>query len=77
LKQDHAAVKKLFAREKEVTKQNVAKVIIFDEIKAALETHATIEEEMFYPAVKKARSQGSRPPSAMSKRVLEAQMGTW
>jgi hemerythrin superfamily protein len=57
LKQDHATVKKLFAHEKEVTKNNVAKIKIFNEIKAALETHATIEEEIFYPAVKKARSE--------------------
>jgi hemerythrin superfamily protein len=57
LKQDHATVKKLFAQEKAITKQNAAKVSIFNEIKAALETHATIEEEIFYPAVKKARSE--------------------
>jgi len=57
LKQDHATVKKLFARAKAVTKQNAVKVSIFNEIKAALETHATIEEEIFYPAVKKARSE--------------------
>jgi hemerythrin superfamily protein len=57
LKQDHATVKELFAREKAATKQNAVKVSIFNEIKAALETHATIEEEIFYPAVKKARSE--------------------
>jgi len=57
LKQDHATVKKLFVQEKAITKQNAAKVSIFNEIKAALETHATIEEEIFYPAVKKARSE--------------------
>jgi hemerythrin superfamily protein len=57
LKQDHATVKKLFAREKAVNKQNAVQVGIFNEIKAALETHATIEEEIFYPAVKKARSE--------------------
>ena len=28
---------------------------IFHQIKAALKVHATIEEEIFYPAVKKAR----------------------
>ncbi|MBF6569136.1 MAG: hemerythrin domain-containing protein [Candidatus Binataceae bacterium] len=57
LKHDHAAVKKMFAREKEVTKQNGEKVHIFNEIKAALEVHAIIEEDIFYPAVKKARSE--------------------
>ena len=30
---------------------------LFNQIKAALEVHATIEEEIFYPAVKKARSE--------------------
>jgi hypothetical protein len=29
------------------------KVSLFDQITAALEVHATIEEEIFYPAVKK------------------------
>jgi|SRR5579863_3992355 len=57
LKEGHAAVKKLFEREKTLTKQLAAKVSIFNEIKAALEVHATIEEEIFYPAVKKARSE--------------------
>ncbi len=33
------------------------KASLFDQIKAALEVHATIEEEIFYPAVKKARSE--------------------
>jgi len=57
LTREHAAVKKLFAQEKEATKQNHAKAHVFEEIKAALEVHATIEEEIFYPAVKKARSE--------------------
>jgi iron-sulfur cluster repair protein YtfE (RIC family) len=57
LKEGHAAVKKLFEREKTLTKQPDAKVSVFNEIKAALEVHATIEEEIFYPAVKKARSE--------------------
>src|ERR1700722_11865706 len=55
LKNDHATVKKLFAQEEKATGQKKAGV--FDEIKAALEVHATIEEEIFYPAVKKARSE--------------------
>jgi len=57
LKADHAAVKKLFAQEKKLAKNNSAKVKTFNEIKAALEVHATIEEEIFYPAVKKSRSE--------------------
>src|SRR5579872_7132427 len=57
LTREHAAVKTLFAREKEVAKHNVDKVHVFNEIKAALEVHATIEEEIFYPAVKKVRSE--------------------
>src|SRR5579863_3378366 len=57
LKKDHATVKELFGREKQLTKQAAAKVSTFNEIKAALEVHATIEEEIFYPAVKKARSE--------------------
>jgi iron-sulfur cluster repair protein YtfE (RIC family) len=55
---DHSAVKKLFAQEEKLTKRDgEKKVDIFNEINAALEVHATIEEEIFYPAVKKARSQ--------------------
>jgi iron-sulfur cluster repair protein YtfE (RIC family) len=58
LKKDHAAVKQLFEQEEHVTKKDGAgKASIFNEIKAALEVHATIEEEIFYPAVKEARSQ--------------------
>jgi hemerythrin superfamily protein len=33
------------------------KIEVFNEINAALQVHATIEEEIFYPAVKKARSE--------------------
>ncbi len=58
LKADHAAVKKLFAQEERATKQNdEKKQSIFDQIKDALTVHATIEEEIFYPAVKKAREE--------------------
>jgi iron-sulfur cluster repair protein YtfE (RIC family) len=53
LKSDHAEVKKLF-KEIEAEEDQEA---IFDQIKGALEVHATIEEEIFYPAVKKARSE--------------------
>ena len=58
LKADHAAVKKLFAQEQRATKQDEEKKqSIFDQIKDALTVHATIEEEIFYPAVKKARQE--------------------
>lgn len=58
LTHDHEAVSKLFKEEEKLSKRdNNKKVSIFDEIKAALEVHATIEEEIFYPAVKKARSE--------------------
>jgi hemerythrin superfamily protein len=58
LKQDHAGVKQLFKREEKAAKAaGPAKASVFGEIKAALEVHATIEEEIFYPAVKKARSE--------------------
>lgn len=58
LKADHAAVKKLF----KTTDQSIAhagkeKIAIFAQIKATLEVHATIEEEIFYPVVKQARSE--------------------
>ena len=58
LKADHAAVNKLFAQEQRATKQDDEKKQgIFDQIKDALTVHATIEEEIFYPAVKKARAE--------------------
>ena len=53
LKNDHATVKQLFARFEKLgegaqeTKQNT-----FSEIQRELETHSTIEEEIFYPAVR-------------------------
>jgi hemerythrin superfamily protein len=57
LKTDHAAVKKLFESEKKLNKADGKKKEgIFNQIKAALEVHATIEEEIFYPAVKAARA---------------------
>jgi hemerythrin superfamily protein len=58
LKTDHAAVKVLFGQEGQLKKQDGEKKAgLFAQIKAALEVHATIEEEIFYPAVKKARSE--------------------
>jgi hemerythrin superfamily protein len=58
LKTDHAAVKKLFESEKRLTKADgKKKEAIFNQIKAALTLHATIEEEIFYPAVRAARAE--------------------
>ncbi len=55
LKKDHATVKQLFTQEEEARGEK--KAALFDEIKAALGVHAIVEEEIFYPAVKKARSE--------------------
>jgi hemerythrin superfamily protein len=64
LKADHAAVKKMFAREEKAAKhdghgrhEGQEKQDIFNQIRGALTVHATIEEEIFYPALKKARSE--------------------
>jgi hypothetical protein len=58
LKADHAAVKKLFAQEEKLEqREREKKVDLFKEINTALEVHATLEEEIFYPAVKRARSE--------------------
>jgi hemerythrin superfamily protein len=70
LKADHAAVKKLFLQESKASKQaskaskrnghethdGEEELYIFNEIMTALTVHATIEEEIFYPAVKRARA---------------------
>lgn len=50
LKQDHQKVKKLLTSAKEVQDKNEQKKL-FREIKAELDTHARIEESIFYPAV--------------------------
>ena len=58
LKTNHATVKKMFEKEGKLTKKDSEKkASLFNQIKAALEVHAAIEEEIFYPAVKKARSE--------------------
>jgi hemerythrin superfamily protein len=54
LKQDHEAVSALF---KQAEKDEKAQEEIFSEINSALTIHATIEEEIFYPAVRKAKSE--------------------
>jgi hemerythrin superfamily protein len=50
LKQDHQKVKQLFKQGQE-TKDKKQQRQIFKEIKAELETHARIEETIFYPAM--------------------------
>lgn len=52
LKQDHDAVKQLFA-EFESSESAEDKIDVFDDIREQLLIHARIEEEIFYPAVKK------------------------
>jgi hemerythrin superfamily protein len=50
LKEDHQKVKELF-EEVEETEDQKEKTRIFSEIQAELETHARIEETVFYPAM--------------------------
>ena len=50
LKEDHHKVKELF-QQAESTEDQKEKRRIFDEIQSELETHASIEEEIFYPAM--------------------------
>jgi hemerythrin superfamily protein len=52
LKEDHETVKELF-EEIEATEDQKEKTTIFREIQSELETHARIEEEIFYPAMQK------------------------
>jgi hemerythrin superfamily protein len=52
LKQDHEKVKELF-EEVEGTEEPKQKKEIFKQIKKELETHAHIEEGVFYPAMEK------------------------
>ena len=52
LKEDHQTVKELFEEAEEAGEQK-EKTKLFSEIKAELETHALIEETVFYPAMEK------------------------
>jgi hemerythrin superfamily protein len=52
LKEDHHKVKELF-EEAEGTEDQKEKNRIFSEIQSELETHARIEETVFYPAMEK------------------------
>ena len=61
LKEDHKTVKKLFKSfEKTSKSEHEEKRIIVEEITGALAIHAMVEEEIFYPAVKKARAQETK-----------------
>jgi len=61
LKEDHKTVKKLFKSfEAAGDAEEDEKKTIVEQITNALEVHATIEEEIFYPAVKKARAQQTK-----------------
>ena len=51
LKQDHHTVKELFEKAESAPEKEKKK--LFEEIHAELETHAMIEESIFYPAVQK------------------------
>jgi hemerythrin superfamily protein len=52
LKQDHAKVKELLEKA-ESAEPGKERIAIFEKIKTELETHARIEENVFYPAVQK------------------------
>ena len=60
LQQDHETVKELFADFEAASENDDEKAEIVEEITAALEAHATVEEKIFYPAVKKARSENTK-----------------
>ena len=61
LKQDHTKVKALFKKYAAAGDRAAqTKQRLFDEIKAELEVHAAIEEEIFYPAVQKVRSKDAK-----------------
>ena len=53
LKSDHAKVKQLFAQFEAAGEDEKRKGDIFKQIAQELKVHTTIEEEVFYPAVKK------------------------
>jgi hemerythrin superfamily protein len=56
LKKDHGAVKKLFAEFARTTSRAPRRrQQLVDKIAEELEIHSTIEEEIFYPAVKGVR----------------------
>ena len=57
LKKDHATVKALFKKFEDAgDRASQTKQRLFDEIKADLEAHTAVEEDIFYPAMQKVRS---------------------
>jgi hemerythrin superfamily protein len=67
LKNDHAAVKKLFADFGRTTaRAGKRRQVLIDQIAQELEIHSTIEEEIFYPAVKNVRDAQSLVSEAES-----------
>lgn len=57
LKNDHAVIEALFLRYQEMTRGRASeKSALFKEIRDELEAHSTIEEEIFYPAVREAHT---------------------
>jgi len=62
LTDDHEKVTKLFEQFKSADNANndTKKSAIVEEIAAALNVHASVEEEIFYPAVKKARAEETK-----------------
>lgn len=71
LKKDHAAVKKLFQSYEKAGERKDRKQEIFQRIKGALDRHAQVEEEIFYPAVREASEE--RNDEETKDLVLEAQ----
>jgi len=61
LKQDHTKVRALFKEYEDAGDRAIqTKHRLFDEIKQELDVHAAIEEEIFYPAVKRLRAEDAR-----------------
>ena len=62
LEEDHQAVSKLFKQFKTAANadDNDRKSAIVEEIIAARDAHATVEEEIFYPAVKRVRAERAK-----------------
>jgi hemerythrin superfamily protein len=63
LKADHKAVNELFAQY-ETTRSSAKKRAIVDQICSELTLHAQVEEELFYPTVKKALKDKTLVPEA-------------
>jgi hemerythrin superfamily protein len=57
LKSDHQKVKQLFAQFEAAGEDETRKKALFNEIMRELQIHTKIEEEIFYPAVKKMDSE--------------------